>query len=68
MAIIIRIFLISRCDKTVWRVDWHAEVGAAYDFSDWQLQELWEVVEEGEEEDGEDVELPHRELVTELEQ
>ena len=35
---------------------------------DCQLKELGKVVEEGEEEDGEDVELPHREMVTELEQ
>jgi len=33
---------------------------------DCQLKELGKVVEEGEEEDGEDVELPHRETVAEL--
>ena len=31
-----------------------------------QLQELGDVVEEGEGEDGEDVELPHREVVAKL--
>ena len=32
-----------------------------------ELQELWYIVEEGQEEDGEDVELPDRQVVTELE-
>ena len=46
--------------KTFSFIVWEAWVWFAGDFCDRQLQELGEVIEEGEDEDREDVELPHR--------
>ena len=44
----------------------NCEVPCAVHLHHSQLQELGDVVEEGEGEDGNDVELPHRHAVTEL--